>query len=123
MNNINAYNSYTQNHLDVESSDKVVKMYYEGILKFNALAKRAIEKDDIEKRTYWINRSSRIFDELISILDFSQGDVAYYLHGLYSHQIEQLSFANLQKSYAPLERVNNVIKGLNEAWTESTNVA
>lgn len=123
MNNTNAYNSYTQNHLDVESSDKLVEMYYEGILKFNALAKRAIEKNDIEKRTYWINRSSKIFDELTSILDFKQGDIAYYLHGLYSHQIEQLSLANLQASYEPLERINHVVKGLNEAWKESDNVA
>lgn len=123
MYNTNAHTSYTQNHLDIESSDKLIQMYYEGILKFNALAKRAILNSDIEKRTYWINRSSKIFDELISILDFTQGDIAYYLHGLYSHQIEQLSLANLQKSPAPLESINHVVKGLNEAWAESKNVA
>lgn len=123
MYNTDAHSSYTQNHFDIESSDKLIQMFYEGILRFNALAKRAIANNDIEKRTYWLNRSSRIFDELIAILDFTQGDIAYYLHGLYSHQVEQLSLANVQKSSQPIESVNLVVKGLNEAWKESVNVA
>ena len=123
MYNSDALDAYTQNHLGAESPEKLIQMLYEGILKFNTLAKRAINDKDIQKRIYWINRSCRIFGELILIIDLSQGDVAQYLHGLYSHQLQELSLANLQNSSSRLDQINAVVKGLNEAWKESANVA
>lgn len=119
MYNTNAHNAYIQSHLGVESPEKLVQMLYEGILRFNTLAKRAIENREIEKKTYWLNRTSRIFGELIAGIDFSQGDVAHYLHGLYAYQLQQLTLATCEK----LDNVNHVIKGLSEAWKESTHVA
>ena len=35
-----AYNIYTQNDLGVESPAKLVEMLYEGVLRFNAQAKK-----------------------------------------------------------------------------------
>ena len=40
----NAYNIYAQNNLGVESSEKLIEMLYEGILRFNAQAKKALSK-------------------------------------------------------------------------------
>ena len=122
MNNL-AYNTYAQNNIAIESPEKLIEMLYEGILRFNTRAAMAITANDIEKRTYWLNRSMAIFVELISTLDYSGGDVAKYLHGLYSYQLELLFEANLQNSTDKLDEVNNVIKGLLEAWRETTNVA
>ena len=67
-----AHNIYAQNNIGVESPIKLIEMLYEGILRFNAQAKKAIKDGDIEKRVYWINRSSAIITELISILDTEQ---------------------------------------------------
>lgn len=122
-NNNLAYNTYIQNDIVVESPAKLVQMMYEGILRFNMQAKRCIEIGDIEKRTYWINRSSAVINELIHILDYSHGDVAYYLAGLYNYQLQLLMEAALYKDTAKIDEVNNVMKGLLEAWKESTNVA
>lgn len=121
MNKSLAYNTYAQNNIGVESSEKLIEMLYEGILRFNMQAKRAMSVNDIEKRTYWINRSTAIFSELLNSLDFStNGDIAHYLDGLYSHQLLTLSEANIENSSEKIDQVNKVVKGLLEAWREST---
>ena len=118
-----AYNTYAQNNASVESPYKLIEMLYEGILRFNAQTKKAIADGDIERRIYWINRSSAIFSELISTLDYSQGAVAHYLNGLYTYQLQLLMEVSLHNDIGKLDEVNNVVKGLLEAWRETTHVA
>jgi flagellar secretion chaperone FliS len=118
-----AYNAYTQNNIGVESPEKLIQMMYEGVLRFNMQAKRSINDHNIERRTYWINRSSAVISELINILTFNQGDISHYLAGLYTYQLRLLVEANLYNDSTKLDEVNQVFKGLLEAWKESTNVA
>jgi flagellar protein FliS len=118
-----AYNAYTQNNIGVESPEKLIQMMYEGILRFNMQAKRSIGDHDIERRTYWINRSNAVLTELINILDYNQGEISHYLAGLYSYQLRLLTEANLYNDSTKLDEVSQVFKGLLEAWKESTNVA
>lgn len=47
----NAYGSYTQSAVSVESPAKLVEMLYEGILRFSVAAKQGIDEEDIEKRS------------------------------------------------------------------------
>lgn len=115
-----AHSAYSQNNVSIESPEKLISMLYEGILKFANQAKNAIEANDIEKRTYWINRTSAIFDELIGSLDFSAGDVSYYLNGLYAQELKLLAEANITNSTKPIEEVLHVTKELLEAWKEVT---
>lgn len=117
-----AHNIYAQNNVAIESPAKLVEMLYEGVLRFNAQAKKAISDGNIEKRVYWINRSIAIMTELISILDFKGGRVAKYLEGLYNYQIQLLNSANISKDTKKIDEVSNVFKGLLEAWRETTNV-
>jgi len=118
-----AYNTYAQNNIGVESPEKLIQMMYEGILRFNMQAKRSIMDKDIEKRTYWINRSSAVISELINILDFNQGDISHYLSGLYTYQLRLLVEANLYNNSTKIDEVSQVFKGLLDAWKESTDVA
>ncbi len=122
MNNL-AYNTYAQNNIGIESPQKLIEMLYEGTLRFNMQAIRSINNGDIEKRTYWINRSMAIFIELIQTLDFSHGDISHYLNGLYNYQIKLLMEANIEDNTEKIEEVNSVIKGLLEAWRETTKIA
>lgn len=122
-NNNLAYNTYTQNNVGVESPEKLIQMMYEGILRFNMQAKRSINEDDIERRTYWINRSNAVFGELINILDYSQGDISHYLSGLYHYQLRLLVEANIHNNSEKLDEINRVMKGLLEAWRENVTMA
>jgi len=118
-----AHNIYAQNNIGVESPTKLIQMLYEGVLRFNAQAKKAIKDGDVEKRVYWINRSTAIVTELIAILDISQGQIAEYLDGLYNYQIQLLTSAGVENNVEKLDEVSNVFKGLLEAWRETTDVA
>jgi len=116
-----AINSYNQNNINIESPEKLIEMLYEGALKFTSFAKRAIEKNDIEKKVYWINRTINIFTELLISLDTKKGgNVALYLNGLYEQQVKFLLDANIENDITKLDIVINVLKGLLEAWKDET---
>ena len=118
-----AHNIYAQNNVGIESPAKLIEMLYEGVLRFNAQAKKAIKDANVEKRVYWINRSTAVITELISSLDMEQGDISLYLEGLYNYQIQLLTEANQENSIEKLDECSNVFKVLLEAWRETTNVA
>ena len=116
-----AYDTYRQNNLQIESPEKLIEMLYEGIIRFASLAIKAIENGEIEKRTYWINRTIAIFVELINSLDPEKGgEVAYYLDGLYNQQIKFLTESNIENSPEKIEIVLKVTRTLLEAWREVT---
>lgn len=119
----NAHNIYAQNNVGIESPAKLIEMLYEGVLRFNAQAKKSIKEFNIEKRVYWINRSTAIITELITILDPEQGDVSEYLEGLYNYEIQLLASAGAENNIDKLDEVSNVFKALLEAWRETNDVA
>jgi len=120
----NAHNIYAQNNIGIESPTKLIEMLYEGVLRFNAQAKKAIKDKNVEKRVYWMNRSIAIITELISTLDMKQnGTVSGYLEGLYNYQIQLITDAGYENSIEKIDECSNVFKVLLEAWRESTNVA
>lgn len=116
-----AYSAYSQNNVSIESSEKLIKMLYEGVLKFVSQAKKAIENNDIEKKVYWINRTTAIFSELINSLNYDGGDIAYYLGGLYTQQIKTLSECNMKSDTSKLDEVLSVTRVLLSSWNEETN--
>lgn len=117
-----AHDTYAQNNIGIESPNKLIEMLYEGVLRFNAQAKKAIKDENIEKKVYWTNRSIAIVTELGSILDLSQGNVADYLKGLYIYQTKLLNSAILDADTEKLDEVSQVFKGLLDGWRETTHV-
>ena len=117
-----AHNIYAQNNVGIESPAKLIEMLYEGVLRFNAQAKKAIKDKNIEKRIYWINRSAAVITELVTTLDMSQGEISQYLEGLYSYEINLLMSASIDNDTDKLDEVSHVFKTLLEAWRESTDV-
>ena len=119
-----AHNIYAQNNIGIESPAKLIEMLYEGVLRFNAQAKKAIKDGNIEKRVYWVNRSTAIITELIAVLDMDQkGDISEYLEGLYNYELQLLAEAGNKNDIDKLDECSNVFKTLLEAWRETTNVA
>ena len=117
-----AHNIYAQDNVGIESPAKLIAMLYEGVLRFNAQAKKAIKDENIEKKVYWINRSIAIITELVSVIDMKQGQIAQYLEGLYAYEIQLLGAASLDNDAAKIDEVSNVFKGLSEAWRDTTSV-
>ncbi len=118
-----AHNIYAQNNVGIESSAKLIEMLYEGILRFNAQAKKALKDKDIEKRIYWTNRSIAIITELIATLDMSQGEISEYLTGLYNYEIQLLSSVGFEDGEEKLTEASNVFRTLLETWREESDLA
>lgn len=118
-----AYATYSQNNASIESSEKLIKMLYEGILRFASQAKRSMEENDVEKKTYWINRTTAIFSELINSLNYDGGQIAHYLSGLYIHQIRLLTESNIYNDTSKIDEVLNVTRELLQVWKEETDIA
>lgn len=116
------YDAYKQNHVMVESPEKLIEMLYEGILKFASLAKRAMVEKDFEKKVYYINRTTAIYVELIASLDIKGGNIAEYLNGLYNYQLTLLSEANIHNDTKKLDEVLHVASVLLETWKEETSL-
>lgn len=117
-----AYSAYAQSSFGgIESPTKLIEMLYDGILRFIFRTKKAIEAGDVEKKVLYINKANAIFVELLNSLDYSQGDVAHYLSGLYARQMQLLVLANLNDDVNALNEITNVVKQLSEAWREVTN--
>ena len=118
-----AYDTYAQNNIGVESPSKLIEMLYEGVLRFNAQAKKSIKDKNVEKRVYWMNRSTAIISELGAILDLDNGgNIAYYLKGLYEYQLQLIAEAGQENSIEKLDESSKVFKVLLETWRETTNV-
>ena len=119
-----AHNIYAQNNVGIESPANLIEMLYEGVLRFNAQAKKAIKDKDVEKRVYWMNRSTAIITELISVLDMKNGgEISEYLEGLYNYEIQLLAEAGNEQNTEKIDECSNVFRTLLEAWRETTNVA
>jgi len=114
-----AYNVYNNNHVQIESPERLIEMLYEGVLRFCGQAISAINTGDLQKKTYWINRVTAIFTELLNSLNYDEGgEVSHYLSGLYVQQIKNLSEANIDNNREKIDEVVNVTKNLLEAWRE-----
>ena len=118
-----AHDTYAQNNVGIESPTKLIEMLYEGVLRFNAQARKAAKDNRIEKRVYWTNRSIAIITELIDTLDMKQGQISEYLNGLYGYEIQLLSIASQESNLEKYDEVSNVFRTLLEAWRETANVA
>ena len=119
-----ALNSYTQMNINIDRPEKLILMLYEGALRFANFAKKAIRENSVENKVKYIIKVSNIFIELINSLDFEKGgDVAYYLNGLYAHQLKLLAKANLENDEKYLDDVIRVLKGLIEAWKDETGIS
>ena len=102
----------------IESPQKLIEMLYDGVLRFIFRARKAMQENNIEQKVYFLNRTNAIFVELLNSLDYNQGNVAHYLSGLYTRQIQLLAQANINNDEKNLDEVVNVVKQLLDAWKD-----
>jgi len=98
---------------------RLVVMLYEGVIKFNGLAVESIKERDIEKRTYYINRSAAIISDLYNSLDMERGgEVAANLRDLYLYSMTRLTEANMKNSPAVIKEVTALFVEIKSGWDE-----
>jgi flagellar protein FliS len=120
MYNKNGFATYAENDINIQSPYKLIELLYEGILKFNTLSLNAMKKNDIENKIYYINRSIAIITELINTLDMKEGNISYYLKGMYEYQIILLNTAVSENNKEKIEESINVFKTMLLSWRNET---
>ena len=119
MDNHAAANAYKQNAIENAPPIKIVRMLYQGAIRF---IDQACEQDPEDPKSQFNDRvhaADRIVSELRLALDFEQGaEVGENLERLYLFAENCLAQAMIDRTAAPLAEARSVLTTLLEAWNE-----
>ncbi len=116
-----AMNQYKQigTQVGADSADphQLIVMLFDGALERIAIAKGAIERNDIEEKGQKIGRVIAIVDGLRASLDMERGgEIAANLDNLYDYMQRRLFEANLKSDLSLLAEVADLLKEIRSAW-------
>lgn len=123
MNAMAALQSYAQvkTHSGVTdaSPHRLIQMLFEGGLERIAQAKGAIQQNNVEKRSMYINKAANIIGGLRGSLDSDQGgDLADNLDSLYDYMTRRLYEANRDSDLEILDEVGGLLAEIKMAWDQ-----
>lgn len=113
----NAANAYKQANISTASPAELTLMLYDGAVKFCNMAMMALEKNDIEKCNYNIQKAKAIIVEFRSTLDFKY-DVAKDFDRVYDYIYWVLTEANINKDPELLGEALKRIREMRDTWKE-----
>lgn len=108
-------------HASIENAPpiKVIRMMYEGALRFLERAAACDAQDRTSEFSYWLGRADAVISELRMCLDHSQdAEVTENLENLYLFCEREISQAQNDRSVTPIENARRVLVTLNEAWVD-----
>ena len=122
MKNHSAANTYMAASVETAPPLKIVRMLYEGALRFISRAQDA--GVDSPEGCAWIGRADAIVKELRISLDPNRdAEICEQLEGLYLFCEDELARATDEADVAGLENAAEVLSILKEAWLEAGAVA
>ncbi|MDO8845565.1 MAG: flagellar export chaperone FliS [Methylicorpusculum sp.] len=113
---VNSYKSGAASEIDGASPHRLIQMLYEGGLQKIAVAKGAIQRNEIATKGENISRAIAILGGLRSSLDLSQGDIAVNLDNLYEYMERRLLEANIKNDEEILDEVSSLLRDVKSAW-------
>ncbi|GGJ11365.1 flagellar protein FliS [Alicyclobacillus cellulosilyticus] len=117
---MNPLQVYKQAGVNTASKEHLVVMLYDGLLRFLAEAKAAIDEKRIEAAHKALIRAQDIVLELQRTLDHAKApQLAENLDALYSFFFKQLVEANRKKSRAEIESIEPLIQELRDAFAQA----
>jgi flagellar protein FliS len=121
---MNGYtNQYLANTINGASPEQLMLMLYDGAIRFATLGIQAIENGQIDKRAYYINKTSAIVSEFAATLDHKQdAQLAEDLDALYSYILGRLLKANLKNDADPLQEVKKLLSDLRSTWAQAIEI-
>lgn len=113
-----ATNSYQAQSVATAGPAQLVTMLYDRVLVATGRVRQA-EAGAVETVHVELQRAQDILVELQLALDHEQGgQIAQNLYALYDFCLDRLRTANLQKDPSQLDAVDDVIRGLRDAWDQ-----
>lgn len=116
-------NQYLDNTVHSASPEQLMLMLYDGAIRFISLGIQAIENGQIDKRAYYINKTSAIVSEFSATLDHSMNaKLADDLDSLYAYMLRRMMAANLKNDTAPLIEVKKMLADLRATWAQAIDI-
>lgn len=121
---MNGYtNQYLANSINSASPEQLMLMLYDGAIRFISLGIQAIENGLIDKRAYYINKTSAIVSEFAATLDHSQNaKLAEDLDALYGYMLSRMLEANRKNDIEPLLEVKKLLSDLRATWAQAIEI-
>jgi len=117
MNHAAAADVYRRSAIENAPPIKVIRLLYEGALRFLAKARECDPRDPRSEFVDYTSRADMIITELRAALDHSLNDeVTDSLEQLYLFCGTELSKALLNRTAAPIPSVERVLRTLLEGW-------
>lgn len=102
---------------DSADPHQLIVMLFEGALERIAIAKGAMDRNDIQEKGHKIGRAIAIIDGLRASLDKERGgEIAENLDNLYDYMQRRLFEANVQNNPLFLDEVTDLLKEVKHAW-------
>ncbi len=116
-------NQYLTNTVNSASPEQLMLMLYDGAIRFITLGIQAIENGVIDKRAYYINKTTAIVSEFAATLDHSMNpQLAEDLDALYSYMLKRMMEANLKNDAEPLQEVKKMLSELRTTWAQAIEI-
>lgn len=112
-----ALNAYQKNAILTASPAELTLMLYEGAIKFCNMADMAMEKDDYEKRNFFLKKAQAIIAELRVTLDHKY-PVWEDFERVYEFIYNQLVDANIHNDRESLGRALQYTREMRDTWKE-----
>lgn len=121
---MNGYtNQYLATTVNSASSEQLMLMLYDGAIRFVSLGIQAIENGFVDKRAFYINKTSAIVSEFAATLDRNQNaELADNLDALYGYMLRRMMEANLKNDVAPLIEVKGMLSDLRATWAQAIEI-
>lgn len=113
----NAATAYQGVKVNTASPAELTLMLYDGAIKFCNMALMSLEKNDIEKCNYYIQKAKNIIVEFRSTLDFKY-EVAKDFDRVYQYIYWTLIDGNVKKDAQMIEEALKRIKEMRDTWKE-----
>lgn len=117
MNHADAAEAYRRSSVENAPPIKIVRLLYEGAIRFCAKARECDPRDPRSEFVEYASRVEAIVTELRVSLDHTLNDeVTESLEQLYLFCESELTKAFVERSAAPLENVERVLRTLHQGW-------
>ena len=117
------FQSYRQISLETAPPGELVRMLYDGAIRFLGLAREGFASDDPLERNLTVHnniiKAQDILNELAVTLDMELGGkLAETLRDLYLYMGNRLQESNIDKDPAGVDEVTERLSGIRDAWCE-----
>lgn len=112
--------AYRDNEVLSASSERLIPLLYQGLLKNLRRAGMQIGSGDLEGKSESLQKASAIVYELLGSLDFDAGgEIASRLAGLYAFFLREIVEAGRSLDRKRLDTLGEMIGNLHDAWDQA----